>query len=418
VFSRSKLFQVLGYTPNAGQEQIHAALDTHSRVIGLFGRQAGKTTSAVHETIYQALNDNWLIYIVSDTYAHAYKPLELIYLTLQKSPLSVLIRRFYRGQNPRLELVNGTRIVAKSADNPSSLAGDSVHFVVIDESGFVPDEAVTVLEPALARHSAKVLAIGTPDSRNWYHTWYQRGITGNNSYYSINAPTAVNQTIPRSEIERARDENTDKNFRKYYLAEFVDDEGAIFPNDLVDRVTLLATPTGYKAGTKYIAGVDLADKVDYTVVSILDASVKPFKLVHVDRFNKLGWEVTTQRVAETLKSWKAKALVDETGVGNPILESIKRQYPNIEGFTFTNKSKQDLIENLELSFERNEIALFKHPALDSELRSLRAKYLKTGIHYGAPDGLHDDTVFSLALANYQARLSPSITITNHNPILR
>jgi Terminase large subunit, T4likevirus-type, N-terminal/Terminase RNaseH-like domain len=419
MISRKKLFKALSYEPQEYQIDIHSSIDSNNRTIALFGRQSGKTTLAAHELIFQALLEkNRVIYIVSDTYAHAFKLLELSYLKLLDSPLKPLIKKFYKGSNLRLELNNGSKIIAKSADNPSSLAGDTVHFVCLEESGFISNDALAILLPVLARYNGKVLAIGTPDNRNWYYEWYQRCITGTPGYIAVHSPSSSNKYLSKEFLENAQKESTSKQWRKYYLAEFVDDEGAIFPNELIDGVTTLEKSSDYISGNKYIAGIDLADKSDYTYISILDTTRKPFKLVHTERFNKLGWTLNKQRIISTLKKWNAKALVDETGIGAPIIPDLKEEYWNIEGFTFTNKTKSDLIVSLELSFEKQELLLYKEPVLDSELRSIRATYTKNSISYAAPSGLHDDAVFSLCLANYAAKQIPSITVMHNAGIYR
>jgi hypothetical protein len=52
-----------------------------------------------------------------------------------------------------------------------------------------------------------------------------------------------------------------------------------------------------------------------------------------------------------------------------------------------------------MAFERGEIHIPNDPALIGELQAFEGKSLPSGLmRYGAPEGLHDDCVMSLAIA--------------------
>ena len=92
------------------------------------------------------------------------------------------------------------------------------------------------------------------------------------------------------------------------------------------------------------------------------------------------------------------ALVDSTGVGDPILESLQiEQRWNFEGFKFSSASKQQLMEGLAVAIQRGEITVPQGPIV-AELESFEYCYTRTGVRYSAPEGMHDDCVCALALA--------------------
>ncbi|MCY4021055.1 MAG: hypothetical protein OXG39_16715 [Chloroflexi bacterium] len=72
----------------------------------------------------------------------------------------------------------------------------------------------------------------------------------------------------------------------------------------------------------------------------------------------------------------------------------------MRSFTTTSKSKSPLIESLALAIERRFISLLDHPVLLAELASYTLQRLPGGggYRYGAPLGMHDDTVMATALA--------------------
>jgi hypothetical protein len=71
----------------------------------------------------------------------------------------------------------------------------------------------------------------------------------------------------------------------------------------------------------------------------------------------------------------------------------------VVGVQLTNASKANIIESLALAFERGNIAILPDETLMGELEAFGMERLPSGmIRYGAPDGMHDDCVLSLALA--------------------
>jgi hypothetical protein len=73
--------------------------------------------------------------------------------------------------------------------------------------------------------------------------------------------------------------------------------------------------------------------------------------------------------------------------------------PRVIGFQFTNATKADIVERLALAFERGELEILNDPVLTAELQAFESEKSPSGLtRYGAPEGLHDDCVMSLALA--------------------
>lgn len=400
---RRALWRALGYHPHPGQQAMHAALDDPAtrQLVCLYGRRAGKTHGARFEAIFQALRppDKFgppLVYVVSDTYAHA-KKLFMAIVVEFTTKLRPLVDKVSLS-DLTLRLKTGGEIHTKSADNPASLAGDGVKFAIIDESGFVNDYAIEVLMPALSERQGQVLAIGTPDHPNWYRDWFYAGQEGQAGSVSLQLPTSVNPHFPPEELARLKAKTPDRLFRKYFLAEFIDDEGALFKRDLLAaRLTL--TPQPPEPGHSYVAGVDLARSVDYNVVSIFDTSVTPARQVHLERWNGTSWELTVGRVVRLLEHYNgARATVDATGVGDPVFEALTRQYDHAVAFKFTAQSKPPLVENLALALERGAVQLLADEVQRAEMGVFRAKSTANGVRYEAPAGQHDDVVMANALA--------------------
>ena len=117
----------------------------------------------------------------------------------------------------------------RSADNPQSLRGEGLNYVVMDEAAFMKPEVWTeALRPSLSDTLGRALFISTPRGRNWFWEQHQRGVRGEADYQSFYFPTSANPHIPAGEIEAARQELPEIIFRQEYLAEFIDDAGSVF----------------------------------------------------------------------------------------------------------------------------------------------------------------------------------------------
>src|SRR5690554_3151365 len=65
-----------------------------------------------------------------------------------------------------IELPSGGSIQVRSADNPDSLRGEGLDFLIIDEAAFVREEAWTeALRPALSDRQGRAMIISTPKGR-------------------------------------------------------------------------------------------------------------------------------------------------------------------------------------------------------------------------------------------------------------
>jgi hypothetical protein len=108
------------------------------------------------------------------------------------------------------------------------------------------------------------------------------------------------------------------------------------------------------------------------------------------------WDLTIRRV-QTLTG-AVPALVDSTGPGGPIDQALAAgHHRNFEGYVFTSRSKQQLMEGLAVAVQRREVG-FPDDQLVLELESFEYEYTRLGVKYSAPEGMHDDGVCALALA--------------------
>jgi len=208
-------------------------------------------------------------------------------------------------------------------------------------------------------------------------------------------PTSSNPYIDLAEIEAARKMLPERIFSQEYLAEFIDDAGGVFR-----RVMDAATAREHNAaedGRQYIAGVDVAAQVDFTVVCVMDIESK--ELVFMDRFNRVDYNVLEDRLHAMYKRFNLDTMIIESNsIGQPVIDPLMVRGLSIQPFTTTRATKTNIIQGLQAAFEHNQIKILNDPILIGELQAFEGKQSGAGWTYSAPEGLHDDCVMALAIA--------------------
>jgi phage FluMu gp28-like protein len=298
----------------------------------------------------------------------------------------------------------------RSADNPDSLRGEGLDYVVLDECAYMQEDAWTnALRPALSDRKGGALFISTPRGRNWFHRLYQRGLGDTDlNWAAWSYPTVDNPYIDPVEIERARQELPSDIFAQEYLAEFVDDGGLVFRNV---TACLWEPPSEPERGRRYMAGVDWAQSRDWTVIVVMDDLGR---VVAIERSNQIAWDVQRARLAGIVDRWGVvHVLAEANAIGGPNIEQLQVEGLPVVGFMTTNESKSRVIQALVLAFERGGIAIPEHAVLLAELMAFEAGRLPSGRwQYAAPAGMHDDTVIALALAWWAHHNMPEVAFAD------
>jgi len=238
--------------------------------------------------------------------------------------------------------------------------------------------------------------LSTPKGVDFFFDCFSRGVDDQQSDWKAwQKPTSENPYIDPAEIEAARQELPDQIFRQEYLAEFLQNSGAVFRN--IDAC--LRADSGQHQDHRLFAGVDWGQKHDFTVISVICATCR--QEVELDRFNKIEWAFQRARLKASIDRWRVQAVIAETNsIGQPNLEALVREGLPVRGFETTASSKPPLIQSLALALERVECQWLPDPVGRVELLSYEAKRNATTgrVSYSAPSGGHDDTVMARALA--------------------
>jgi hypothetical protein len=381
------------YCPHDGQKLFHES-KARFRCLAC-GRRWGKTISGANEFIKLMIQrgPEAVGFAVAPTFWHTQKQWKEF---LRYCPREI-ITNIHRGEH-KIELIGKREVWFRSADNPDSLRSEGVDIAWLDEYGQMKEATWTLaLRPALMDKKGKAIFTGTPKGRNWGFQLWTRGQDPNQKDYESWAfPSVNNPYIDPKEVEEFARDMPELAYKQEILAEFVDDVGAVFRK--VDGC-ISGELADYFWGKAYYMGVDLAKHMDFTVLCVLD---NDGHLCAFDRFNQIDWVFQRKRVVNLAQKYHATVLIDSTGVGDPILDELRRENINVVGYKFTNASKKELIENLSIRIENKEISYPEIPILINELKLFGYTVSPSGmVSYGAPENYHDDCVIALALAAWQ-----------------
>ncbi len=405
---REALFERLGYQPHPGQLEVHRS--RASRRVLACGVRWGKSRAAAMEALAAALEprDRAYGWVVAPTYDLADKVFrEIAIITAEHLRHRILTLKEHERKLVIRNLGGGvTEIRGKSSDNPVSLLGEGLDFVVVDEAARMkPTIWQSHLSQRLIDKKGWALLISTPKGKGWFYNLYQRGQSADPQYQSWNWPSWTNPYLDAKAIKAECDRLPEAVFDQEYGGKFIEGAGAVFRN--LDRVC-----TGHRQepepGHRYVAGVDFAKVADYTVLAIADKDSHPPQVLAWDRFNRIDWELQVERLKGSLVRYNnAVANCDTTGVGDPIYEALASRGCRVAPYPFTQRSKQALIQNLAIMIERREIILPRRevwPEAVDELEAFEYEVTDAGnVKMEAPSGQHDDTVIAIALCAWLMR---------------
>lgn len=206
------------------------------------GRRFGKTHLGIRELCKSAATKpgsiNW-------TVCPSYRMAKQIWWTQLKDKLNEL--RWVESSNEAeltIKLKNKSIIALKGADNPDSLRGVGLSFVVFDEFQDTPKEAWTeVIRPTLSDKRGNALFTGTPKGvGSWSHELYTKAVT-EEDWNAWQFTTVEGGNVPIEEIEAARRDLDEKTFLQEYMATFNTYSGMVYYNfDYKHNVRRLPDP--------------------------------------------------------------------------------------------------------------------------------------------------------------------------------
>ena len=372
------------------------------------GRQWGKTAFAVIEALREhgrrapaALAQHpplWPPVRIWHVLPNYPLTMEAVLRFEQLLPNKLIVRR--NRQEHWVELPDGSLYQWKSADDPDSLRGAGVDFLIVDEAAMVSLEAWHVLLPTLAARKGRVLIISTPKGGGWFKDKYTQGKDTDNvrrgRYESWQFTSFDNPHLDEETLNEIAVNLTEDMLAQELEAQFITGEGSVFKS--IEAICT-ARPEGPIPGVRYIMGVDWGRKTDSSAIAVLDPARR--RMVHVEEFSRGSWKMVRERVKMRAEEYnQALVVADDTGIGDPVNEEFLRIYPRLERVLIEQTNKSHFVEHLVILMENGDVELLDDRTLKAQLESYEKRKSQTGrtTVYEAPQGKHDDEVTATFLA--------------------
>ena len=281
--------------------------------------------------------------------------------------------------NLEITLINGRKILVRGADNPDSLRGVSLTYLVLDECAFIKEDVwQKILRAALSDRKGRALFISTPSGRNWFYDVFKLGQQDTDEegwdeeWKSWHFTTRDNETIDPKEIENAEKTLSSFAFKQEYLSSFDNAGSDLFKEDWLKY-------SDEPAYGSYVIAIDLAG---FEQVAKNAGSAK----------RKLDEHAISIVKIEDNGEWWVKDIIhgrwDIRETAARILMAIRDHQPH------GNKKKTDrVVWSLQGRFEHGRIKLNK----DKDWKEFVDQYLMF-----PTAGVHDDLIDSLSYVDQLA----------------
>ena len=389
--------QITLFKPHYGQRKVIDGFADSEHKFGVVatGRQYGKSLLGQNLMLYWLLKSSkqkgaW----ISPIYSQGKKVFEELINAANK------IVKHSNKADLTITFVNGSTIQFLSAERYDSIRGFSFNYMVVDEAAFIKEQAMNeAIFPTLSAIGKKCLIISTPKSKNWFYNAYLKGSTDNGDYISFRGISTDNPQIDVDFINNQSKSLPSDIYKQEYLAQFSEATNDVFRG--LDNVCILNEWEEPRRNKRYYYGIDTGLSNDFTVCSIIDESGRTAKIL---RFNGKSLEETGETIISLLRRYNVRGGYCETNsIGKAIFEQIRKTKIKCSPFVTTQDSKLKAVRALIHDIEEMVIELPSKdlmPECYNELSAYTYKVNTNGkLSFSHPNGLHDDIVDSLWLAN-------------------
>ena len=381
----------------------------NKRVVGVWCRQSGKSTSVAAYSLYKCLTTpNCSIIIIAPGQRQSSELYGRMRKMLSNSIFNKLI---INSTQTETNFPNGSRIKAlPCGPDGMNIKGFTGDIVILEEAEGIKDSIVNeVVTPMIAATDGQMIKIGTGKGKN--HFWesaYGRGTNYKLFCYDYTFPVKSGQ-ITQEFIDEQRKNLTQMEFETEYEAKFIEDADCYFKYDLIQScIEEYNIPEHKIAKHDYYLGVDVAGEgEDESVFVSLLCHGGGYRIVSIDNFEKnLPREIVGKVKELDIKYNYVKILLDKTGMGSGPSDWLKESLGGgghddyrVDALIFTVQSKMDIFSNLKKLMEQGKLKIPEHRKLIYQLLDFRYELTSNGnmkLHHSERG--HDDYPDALALA--------------------
>ena len=400
-------------------------VDTHRNRVVAAGRRFGKSFLAAVELYTQGAEETKIrsdgseidlidevVYYIGPTFKQARENLWQVMMTLGQGLIEGI-----RQNEGEIKLTNGRIIRFKGADEPDSLRGVGLSFVVMDEYAFMkPSVWEYIIRPALGRAEGGALFIGTPAGKNHFYEMWTAASQGldpssgkkSKDWVAFQFMTSANPYLTRNEIQALYDSTSEEAQKQELEASFDATGGKVFTYDQFPVAhcarkgeTVLACDL---ASFSAVEGRGKTKAIlDDHALAVVRVHEKGY---HVERIYHGRWDVreTALKILKAYKKHQCIKMGIEIGMAKTAVEGFVMElqdsygeYFVIEELKHMNQAKEDRIKwALQGRADRGQITLEDDQDLKPEDKWI-GKFLGQCVDF--PNKLaHDDLLDAVAYA--------------------
>ena len=198
------------------------------RMLLLCSRQSGKSTTCAALAVNQAVYDPGLVLLIAPAQRQSselFRKVSEVYRALPDVP------RIVQESALRMELANGSRIIALPGTEGTIRGYSGAKTVIVDEASRVEDALFAAVRPMLATTKGRFVALTTPyGKRGWFYEAWEHGEGWHRTMVTA-------EDCPRIDPEWLAEERRligDWQFRQEYMCEFVDTDEQFFSSELIE----------------------------------------------------------------------------------------------------------------------------------------------------------------------------------------
>ena len=397
------------FKPRTYQLPFLQAMDSgKKRAILIHHRRAGKDKVCFNFTVKKAFERVGTYFYFLPEFSQAKK---VIWENIDNDGFKMLdhipkqVIKSVNGTELKVTLVNGSIIQLMGADVfDKSGVGTNPIGVVFSEFPIQKPEIWAFVRPILKVNGGWAVFNGTPRGQNHAYNMLKMAETMPDEWYTQILTVDDTNVLTPEDIAQERSEGMPQDMiDQEYYCKFVENATNFFRN--INDACILQ-PQAENPLYMYQMGVDLAKYQDFTVISVIN--LHTFEQVYMERFNHLDWNIQKARIQAVYHQFnRPTGFIDATGVGDPIVEDLNNMGVKLEGFKFTEQSRNDLLKNLSLKLEQRKVALLDDDVLKAELSYFQYELGNGGrLKIKAPDGLHDDCPMATALSVWELPSQP------------
>ena len=304
-----------------------------------------------------------------------------------------------------ISCINGGTLDFLSGDNYMTLYGANYQRICLDESSRMPSGAYTAALTTIASTGGRIRCMFNLDLgvRNWSirHLLRIQGLTLEERERTgedfLCFPSGGDGLVSDETIQQFKAQMPLILWEALFLAKIPTEDSSLFRN--LDQIFTGHEQEAPTPSKRYFMGIDLGRRRDFTCLTVIS---EDGDVVWSERFTAVDWNVQTGRAALLYRTYDCRlAVVDSTGVGDPIAQALEELQLNILRYAFTAPSRKALIEELVIACDGKE---FRVPNTErfqtyrAELESFEYQLDGTSVKYAVPQNSHDDCAISLALA--------------------